>query len=711
MTSISVSAESKNYKVETLIEKNFVNGYEDKSLRLDKPITRAEFTKLIVEVKRERAYANKLSDEASIFKDVTKESWANGYINCATKDGYIKGYNDMTFKPQKNITNREAIAIVARLHPDFKEKNLDETDWSKDYLNFAKNHGILEDIHIDDCLDDNATREIAFEIIYNYDREIDNIIEEIVRSAMKDVNEEESSHKYTYGNNLQVKSGRSESKEKNIVRFYDEDKLLFKRFFYDGEYLKFLNAPEKDGYNFVAWYNEGKKVDFPLRVSSDLSLNAKYEKVKINNEDYIKDLQNLLKDDLLYSENIDKIDGEILNLYKSSLYYAKDLLKAINDGKEVDLKTIKSATLNLNAARKNLKAELWKLNSKEEVRVESIRINSKNHKTKYEVGDALDLNGLTIEVKNSDGSVKTVEVTDDMVSGFNSNKPKDLEVLTINYRGKTTNYNIKIVEKEPKADIVWIKIISTNHKTEYKVNDKLDTKNLKILVKRDDYSLEEIDVKPDMVDGFDSKESINSKKLAINYEGKTVNYDIKIIEEERPNVPKLKSIKIPLNVKYEFDPNILNYVVEVDDDNIPIIGATPEDEEKVKKEVIHAKDFDNENVTTVKLISEDNIINTYTVKFIRKPKIVSSSNKHLKSIKVGDKIIEVRDDTVTYKINLNKTEELPEVDAIPQDLRNTVEIVQAKDSESKDCVIIYVVSEKGKTLGAFQVKFYFTEDL
>ena len=304
-----------------------------------------------------------------------------------------------------------------------------------------------------------------------------------------------------------------------------------------------------------------------------------------------------------------------------------------------------------------------------------------------------------------------MEVTDDMVSGFNSNKPKDLEVLTINYRGKTTNYNIKIVEKEPKADIVWIKIISTNHKTEYKVNDKLDTKNLKILVKRDDYSLEEIDVKPDMVDGFDSKESINSKKLAINYEGKTVNYDIKIIEEERPNVPKLKSIKIPLNVKYEFDPNILNYVVEVDDDNIPIIGATPEDEEKVKKEVIHAKDFDNENVTTVKLISEDNIINTYTVKFIRKPKIVSSSNKHLKSIKVGDKIIEVRDDTVTYKINLNKTEELPEVDAIPQDLRNTVEIVQAKDSESKDCVIIYVVSEKGKTLGAFQVKFYFTEDL
>lgn len=615
----------------------------------------------------------------------------------------------MTFKPQKNITNREAVAIIARLHPDFKETNLDERDWSREYLDFAKNHGILDELNIDKDLDENATRKIAFYMIYNYDREIDNIIEEIVRNAMKNVKEDESSPKYTYDNNLQKRSSRGESKNKNIVRFYDKDKLLFKRYFYDGEYLTYINAPEKDGYNFVAWYKEGKRVDFPFKVFSDLSLNAKYEKVKSNEDDYIEDLQNLLDYDLLLSEDIDKANEEILKSYKTSFYYAKNLLKDISDGKDVDLKTIKSAILNLNIATDNLKTELKKLNSNEES-VESIRVNSKKHKTKYEVGDALDLNGLTIEVKNSDGSVRTMEVTDDMVGGFDSNNPKKSQILTITYKGKTTSYNIKIVEKEPKAEIVWIKVISDNHKIEYKVNEKLDTKNLKILIKREDYSLEEVDVTPDMIEGFDSSKSINIKKLTINYEDKNATYDIKVLGEENSNIPKLKSIRVDNKEIDGFNTAIKNYVVELDESSVPVIVATPEDEEKVTKEVINAKDLKDKNVTTVKLTAEDGSTNVYTVTFIKKPEIINSKNKYLKTIKVGDEIIKASHDKVIYKVNLKKGEELPLVDGVPEDIKNTVKIVQAKDTVGKDYASIQVISEKGNVLGGYTVKFYFSWD-
>lgn len=47
----------------------------------------------------------------------------------------------------------------------------------------------------------------------------------------------------------------------------------------------------------------------------------------------------------------------------------------------------------------------------------SISVNSTGHKTAYQVGDALDVSGLTIEAAYSDGSKHTVNVTEAMVSG------------------------------------------------------------------------------------------------------------------------------------------------------------------------------------------------------------------------------------------------------------------------------------------------------
>lgn len=82
----------------------------------------------------------------------------------------------------------------------------------------------------------------------------------------------------------------------------------------------------------------------------------------------------------------------------------------------------------------------------------SISVNSTNHKTVYQVGEPLDVTGLTIEALMSDGSSQTVPVTAGMVNGFNSAAAVENQVLTITYQGKTTTYTISVqAPPEPPA--------------------------------------------------------------------------------------------------------------------------------------------------------------------------------------------------------------------------------------------------------------------
>ncbi|MDU1641895.1 SpaA isopeptide-forming pilin-related protein [Peptoniphilus harei] len=95
------------------------------------------------------------------------------------------------------------------------------------------------------------------------------------------------------------------------------------------------------------------------------------------------------------------------------------------------------------------------------VNIESIKVNSLNHKTTYKVGEELDVTNLTIEATMSNGTKQIIPVNPGMVSGFSSaNEAKDMP-LTISYGGKTTTYNINVVKPEP--DAFDINIISSNN--------------------------------------------------------------------------------------------------------------------------------------------------------------------------------------------------------------------------------------------------------
>ncbi|MBS5971744.1 MAG: fibrinogen-binding adhesin SdrG C-terminal domain-containing protein [Finegoldia magna] len=103
------------------------------------------------------------------------------------------------------------------------------------------------------------------------------------------------------------------------------------------------------------------------------------------------------------------------------------------------------------------------------VNLESIKVNSLNHKTTYKVGEELDVTNLTIEATMSNGTKQTIAVYPGMVTGFSSAKEAKDMPLTITYGGKTTTYNINVVKPEP--DAFDINIISSN-------NGKVEADNL-----------------------------------------------------------------------------------------------------------------------------------------------------------------------------------------------------------------------------------------
>jgi endo-1,4-beta-xylanase len=93
------------------MEKNIVSGYEDGTVKPDKNISRAELTTIVV-----KAMGLKPSDKPVLdFADKDKiPTWAAGYIALANEKGIILGFEDKTFRPDKNCSRQEATAIIMR---------------------------------------------------------------------------------------------------------------------------------------------------------------------------------------------------------------------------------------------------------------------------------------------------------------------------------------------------------------------------------------------------------------------------------------------------------------------------------------------------------------------------------------------------------------------------------------------------------------------
>lgn len=103
-----------------------------------------------------------------------------------------------------------------------------------------------------------------------------------------------------------------------------------------------------------------------------------------------------------------------------------------------------------------------------EAPIYSISVNSTSHKTKYVSGQSFSAEDLTLEVVYINGFEKTVDVSDDMVSGFDTDSIGEQQLL-ITYGGKTTTFAIDVERRQiANVEIIWPKKLS------YAVGQTLD---------------------------------------------------------------------------------------------------------------------------------------------------------------------------------------------------------------------------------------------
>jgi hypothetical protein len=120
-----------------------LDGYPDGTFKPTATITRAEFAKISVYMAGLQSVATGMQGVPSAFTDVKADHWANGWINTAAAQGFVKGYPNGTFGPEAQISQSEVITVLLRILG--YNDNLPGT-WPANYIAKAANLKILDDI-------------------------------------------------------------------------------------------------------------------------------------------------------------------------------------------------------------------------------------------------------------------------------------------------------------------------------------------------------------------------------------------------------------------------------------------------------------------------------------------------------------------------------------------------------------------------------------
>lgn len=96
--------------VESMAAKNVVGGYDDGNFRPDAKVTRAEFSKMVLQ-----GLEVDLVRYDGEFKDVNPKDWYADYVATMKELGLAKGYDNGTFKPDAEITRAEMAVILSSI--------------------------------------------------------------------------------------------------------------------------------------------------------------------------------------------------------------------------------------------------------------------------------------------------------------------------------------------------------------------------------------------------------------------------------------------------------------------------------------------------------------------------------------------------------------------------------------------------------------------
>ena len=161
-TAAQASAPSDSEMLGTLALLGIMNGDGSGDLKLDDNVTRAQLVKMAIMASSYRE-SGKDKSTTSPYPDVPSGHWASGYVNMAKTIGWVTGYTNGTFRPDKSVTLAEAVTIVLRLL-GYSESDFTGV-WPKGQMALYRSLGL--DDNITDAAGDELDRGGCAQLIYN----------------------------------------------------------------------------------------------------------------------------------------------------------------------------------------------------------------------------------------------------------------------------------------------------------------------------------------------------------------------------------------------------------------------------------------------------------------------------------------------------------------------------------------------------------------
>lgn len=169
----------------------------------------------------------------------------------------------------------------------------------------------------------------------------------------------------------------------------------------------------------------------------------------------------------------------------------------------------------------------------------SLVINKLPDKTKYLVGESLDLTGISVSLVGSKGTV--TDVTDSIFTrGFNSATP-GTKTVSVCYDSYQTTFDVEVVERA----VIGIRVDSYPNKTEYVQGQPLDTTGLKVVAVYNDGTTEDI-TKDVTVSGYNPNK-LGSQDITVSKDGFTTTFPVKVVARA---VTSIKVVKAPDTTTY-----------------------------------------------------------------------------------------------------------------------------------------------------------------
>ena len=203
-----------------------------------------------------------------------------------------------------------------------------------------------------------------------------------------------------------------------------------------------------------------------------------------------------------------------------------------------------------------------------EAEATGIEVTTLPTKTEYLEGkDGFVADGGVITVYYSDGSSEEIDLTAEMVSGFDNSVVGE-QTLTVEYEGFTATFDVEIIAKT----LVRIEITALPAKVEYEAGEEFDPDGLEVTAYYDNGTSEVLASDAYTLEGYEP--TVGDHVITVAYGEKMTAYTVTVVSK---TLVRIEITALPAKVEYEageeFDPDGLEVTAYYDNGTSEVLAS------------------------------------------------------------------------------------------------------------------------------------------